>query len=71
MVDSKLLIVHYDKTMLHQVLQNLISNALKHGKKKNIIVNVACVIDSNEYIFSVSDNGLGIDPIFIRKFSNL
>ncbi|MGB0839407.1 MAG: ATP-binding protein [Chitinophagales bacterium] len=46
---------------IQQVLQNLISNALKFQvKEKKISVIVDCKIHNNTYILSVKDNGIGI-----------
>ena len=50
-----------DKIKISQVFQNLISNAVKFveaGVKP--IVNIDCRESEEEYIFSVSDNGIGI-----------
>ncbi len=47
---------------LRQLLQNLISNGLKFSAQKEYpIINIKVAENQNEYIFSVSDNGMGID----------
>lgn len=50
-----------DEVQLRQLFQNLISNAIKFaGKSPEITISVE---DRNqEYVFSVADNGPGIDP---------
>ncbi len=47
---------------MNQVLQNLISNAIKfHGTDKPKVV-VFAHQDAQASVFSVRDNGIGIDP---------
>lgn len=42
------------------VFSNLIGNALKYNTSENPEVKINCTITNDEYIFSVSDNGIGI-----------
>ena len=48
--------------MLIQVFQNLIANAIKYRSEKPPEINIEVVKEDNHYIFSVKDNGIGIDP---------
>jgi light-regulated signal transduction histidine kinase (bacteriophytochrome) len=51
-----------DENMLRQVWQNLIGNAIKYTQSRvqaTIQIGVRRVVD--EYIFSISDNGVGFD----------
>jgi len=48
--------------MLVRVFQNLISNALKFCKADRPIVRIAAEQHGAEWVFSVADNGIGIDP---------
>ena len=68
--------IHYEKlpvifgrrTPVHQVLHNLISNALKYHKtgiKPVVIISSEDIL--THWKFSVSDNGIGIDPMFFDK----
>jgi signal transduction histidine kinase len=51
-----------DASQISRLFQNLIGNALKfHGKEK-LTVHVSAERKGNEWIFSVKDNGIGIDP---------
>ncbi len=52
-----------DKEQLAQVFQNLLSNALKFQKPgETPRVHVGCVQTPQSWIFSVRDNGIGMDP---------
>ncbi|MCX6206667.1 MAG: PAS domain S-box protein [Bacteroidetes bacterium] len=67
LVDS-LPIVNADKTSISQLLQNLISNALKYrSSDRDPIVKVSAIEQSNDWVFLVEDNGIGIDPKFFDK----
>ena len=53
-----------DKQMI-QLFQNLISNAIKFRKtNESIKIHISCEKVSTNYIFSVSDNGIGIETQF-------
>ena len=51
-----------DKVQLTQVFQNLIGNALKFRRDGAPQITVAAVRRDNEWVFSVHDNGIGIEP---------
>ena len=50
-----------------QLLQNLIANALKFRGPEPPEVHVAARQDRNEWVFSVRDNGIGIEPQYQEK----
>jgi len=54
--------VHADAVQLTQVFQNLVGNALKFHGSKPPHIEVAAQQRDHEWCFSVSDNGIGIDP---------
>ena len=56
-----------DEQQIGQVLQNLISNAIKFHADEPPRVEVSAIGYGNEYVFSVKDNGIGIDPRFKDK----
>jgi light-regulated signal transduction histidine kinase (bacteriophytochrome) len=57
-----------DDTQLTLVFQNLVGNALKyHGSKTPLIHVSATKNGGEEWIFSVRDNGLGIDPQYFER----
>ena len=51
-----------DKVQLTQVFQNLIGNALKFRGDGAPRINVAAARHDSEWVFSVRDNGIGIEP---------
>jgi signal transduction histidine kinase len=50
-----------------QVFSNLIGNAVKHNDKTNIEINIDCVEQSDDWLFSIKDNGPGIEEQFHEK----
>lgn len=58
--------VMYNKFMLHQVFQNLISNAVNHMDKLYGNINIDYYLKDNKVVFHITDNGPGID----RKYHN-
>ena len=59
-----------DSSQLVQLFQNLIGNAIKFRKPdKPPIINVSAHKDEekNEYIFSVQDNGIGMEPQYAER----
>jgi len=52
--------VHGDRAQLAQLLQNLISNALKYRTKEAPRIHVSAAREGYEWIISISDNGEGI-----------
>jgi chemotaxis family two-component system sensor kinase Cph1 len=47
---------------MEQLFQNLISNAIKYQSEKPPKIHVSARQKEGEWIFSVKDNGIGIDP---------
>jgi light-regulated signal transduction histidine kinase (bacteriophytochrome) len=50
-----------------QVFQNLISNAIKHRDVEPPHIRVSAEECDGAYVFSVRDNGIGIDPAYHEK----
>jgi light-regulated signal transduction histidine kinase (bacteriophytochrome) len=60
--------VSADDTQLTQLFQNLIGNAIKFKKKDEPIrVHVGVQDAGAEWLFSVSDNGIGIEPQYYER----
>jgi PAS domain S-box-containing protein len=49
-------------TPFEQIFRNLISNAIKHHDKDTGCIQVSCTETPTNYVFSVSDDGPGIQP---------
>lgn len=61
-----------NRTQLIQLFQNIISNALKFGKKEvNVIVEISSKETAQFIEYTISDNGIGIDPKFYNKIFGL
>ena len=57
-----------DETLIHQVWENLISNALKYSKyKEKAIIAIGSEIADDKTVFSISDNGAGFDMKYADK----
>jgi len=57
-----------DGTQLAQIFQNLVGNAIKYRSTAVPNVHISAVKNArNEWIFSVRDNGLGIDPQYFDR----
>jgi light-regulated signal transduction histidine kinase (bacteriophytochrome) len=54
-------VVRGDATQLAQLFQNLIGNALKFRRSVTPLVHVAARYNDREWLFSVRDNGIGIE----------
>ena len=50
-----------------QLFQNLIGNAIKYQNGTPTVHITAARNDSEKWIFSVKDNGLGIDPQYFER----
>ncbi len=57
-------IILADGTQLMQLFQNLISNAIKFRSEKPVEIDINASRLEDEWLFSVKDNGIGIDPQF-------
>jgi PAS domain S-box-containing protein len=57
-----------NKTHLTQVFQNLVGNAIKYHGADAPCVHISAVKNgANQWVFSVRDNGLGIDPQYFER----
>jgi PAS domain S-box-containing protein len=55
-------VVMGDATQLARLFQNLIGNAIKFRGKEPLKIHISAHQKEKEWIFSISDNGIGIDP---------
>jgi len=56
-----------DATQLAQLFQNLIGNAIKYRNKRKPKIGVDARSNGNEWVFSVQDNGIGIEPQYFER----
>ncbi len=65
---NKFLEVYADVSLIHQVMVNLISNALKYSsKKEKILIEINSYKEKNQIIYYVRDNGVGFDMQYYDK----
>ncbi|MHC1635901.1 MAG: sensor histidine kinase [Candidatus Methanospirareceae archaeon] len=64
---GKLPVVRCQPTLMKEVFKNLISNAIKFNESKKPMVEVRGEEKKDEYIFSVRDNGIGIEEVHIKR----
>ena len=63
-------VVFADETQLFRVFQNLIENAIKFKKEgENPKIHISSHFDeeNNEHVFSISDNGIGIEKQYFNR----
>ena len=56
--------IHADETQFIQLFQNLIGNALKFRREDPPMIHISASKIDGAWIFSVRDNGIGIEPKF-------
>ncbi len=59
--------VHANTLQMIQVLQNLIGNAIKYRGAEPPRVHVSAKTEGQNWLFSVKDNGIGIDPQYFDR----
>jgi PAS domain S-box-containing protein len=59
--------VTVDDIQLIQVFQNLIANAIKFRGEDPPRIQIAAEARGKEWVFSVRDNGIGIDPQYLER----
>ncbi len=58
--------INFDSVRIRQVIDNLISNAVKYSPK-NSTIHVRTYEFENMQVFEISDSGRGIDPLYLDK----
>ena len=56
-----------DEKLLVQLFQNLIANAIKYRSQETPQIHISAVLKKNQYLFSVKDNGIGVDSEHLRR----
>ena len=66
-VPPALPVVEYNRTQLGMVFRNLIANAMKFNDKPDPSITIGVKDEPGEYIFSVADNGIGIEQQYFDR----
>jgi len=56
-----------DAAQLTQLFQNLIQNAIKFRSQANPRIHISAEREENGWLFSVADNGIGIEPQYLES----
>ena len=56
-----------DRVQFSQLLQNLISNAIKYRREEGPVIRIEAKRDGSDWIFSVADNGQGFDQQYAER----
>ena len=56
-----------NRTEMVQLFQNLIGNSIKFQSENSPKIHISVEDKGNEYVFSIKDNGIGIDPEYQNK----
>ena len=56
-----------DASQMHELFKNLVSNAIKFRSEHAPRIHISAKQDRNKWLFSVQDNGFGIDPQYKDK----
>ncbi len=70
-IHTDLVQIKGSRIVISQVLQNLLSNSIKHNDKQLREVDIAVKEDDSHFYFSVSDNGPGIHATDHQKIFDL
>ncbi|HEY9832186.1 MAG TPA: ATP-binding protein, partial [Stenomitos sp.] len=60
-------IIMGDEIQLMQLFQNLIANAIKFYRQESPCVHLSVVQQENDWVFSVQDNGIGMEPEYFER----
>jgi two-component system sensor kinase FixL len=66
-IENELPVITCENTRIIQIFQNLLSNAIKYMDKADGRIKIGCVEEDGYWIFSVSDNGPGINEKYFEK----
>jgi PAS domain S-box-containing protein len=66
-IDGEMPVIEFERTQVSQVFQNLLSNAIKYNDKPHGRIQISCIEETNNWKFSVTDNGRGIEQKNFEK----
>lgn len=56
-----------DEVQIEQLFQNLVGNAIKFHGENPPTIHISALIEQDNWVFSVRDNGIGIDPQYFDR----
>lgn len=56
-----------DEQLMILLFQNLISNSIKYRREEIPKISISAIKESNQYLFTVKDNGIGMSPEHLKK----
>ena len=59
--------INGDYSQMTQLFQNLIGNAIKYRSSEPPKIHISATNEDDNWLFSIKDNGLGIDPKYSDK----
>jgi PAS domain S-box-containing protein len=59
--------INGDDKLMVQLFQNLIGNAIKYRSHETPQIHISAIKEKNQYLFSLEDNGIGIDPEHLTR----
>ena len=60
-------VIKANKTLMSQLMVNLVTNALKYHNNRPPEIEIGCTDERDEWLFYVKDNGIGIEPRYFDK----
>lgn len=67
LVIAQLPVIKAKTALMEQLFEKLISNALKYRNGCKPVIKIDCSEQGDHFLFSVNDNGIGIDPKYSEK----
>jgi two-component system, chemotaxis family, sensor kinase Cph1 len=64
-------IIYANEYQMIQLFENIIDNAIKFRGKENPKIHISAKKGSDEYIFAVKDNGIGIEKQHLERIFNI
>jgi PAS domain S-box-containing protein len=64
-------IVVANKSEMLQLFQNLVGNAIKYRGERDPVIKISAEENVHEWVFSVEDNGIGIDEKYSEKIFDM
>lgn len=64
---SDLPVIPAKTSLMLQLFENLIGNAIKYRSERKLLIEITCKENTDHFLFSISDNGIGIDSQYSDK----